>query len=141
MGSSAESRFDTSDRLFCCETNGQQRENRLEASKQSIGHHEQILALVDGVAVELLAEVFLTSAAWHVVLPGRERLVATVAGILVCVFENLAAVLLRVRLCPFCAGLDVAQPFLKVPDDRSVVVFLLDSSRGSCGRRQRASSG
>jgi hypothetical protein len=81
-----------------------------------------VLALVDGVAVELLAEVFLAPGTGFVVLPGRERLVAAVAGILVCALEKLVAVLLRVRLCPFHAGLDVAQLFLEVPD-RSVVEF------------------
>ena len=66
-----------------------------------------VLALVDRGAVELLAEVFLTSGAWLFVLPGWESLLATVAGILVCVLENLAAVIQRVRLCPFSGGLEV----------------------------------
>ncbi len=56
-------------------------------------------------------------------MPGL--LVAAVA-ILVRVLEKLAAFLLRVRLCPFRASLDVAQLFLEVPDDCSVVELPLE---------------
>ena len=87
-------------------------------------------ALIDRVAVELLAEILVTPGARLVVLPGSERLIIAVAGALVSVFENLAAVLLRMCLCPFCAGLDDTQFLLKVPHDRSVVILLLELVRG-----------